>query len=54
MIFKHEEIIGVRNIYAPNDYKERVVLWEWCSSNLPKVYWIFVGDFNMVEVGCDK
>ena len=35
--FKYEEdIIGVCNIYALNDYRERVVIWDWCSSNLPK------------------
>ena len=49
-----EDIIGISNICAPNDYKERIVLGEWCSSNLPKASWIFVGVFNMIEKGSDK
>ena len=49
-----EDIIGICNIYARNDYKERIALWDWCSSYLLKASCTFVGDFNMIEVGCDK
>lgn len=47
-------LIGVCNIYAPNDYREQETLWEWLTSGLSKVYWIFLGDFNMVENKEDK
>ena len=49
-----EAEIGICNIYAPNDYRERSKLWEWLANNLPKVKWIFAGDFNMIECPKDK
>ena len=41
-------------MYASNNYRERVELWEWCCVHLPKILWVIVGDFNMVEHRIDK
>lgn len=46
--------VGVKKIYALNDYRERALLWEWLSNNLPNSNWIFMGDFNMIENIQDK
>lgn len=52
---KRDEIVyGICNVYASNNYRERAELWDWCCSNLPKIHWVFVGDFNMVEHRADK
>ena len=39
---------GVFSLYAPNDYKERILLWDWMTT-LPSILWIVGGDFNMIE-----
>lgn len=41
--------IGICNIYAPNDYRDRAVLWDWLADSLPEVNWIVLGDFNMID-----
>ena len=42
------------DIYDPNDYRDRVSLWDWLAGNLPEAKWIIHGDFNMVENSQDK
>lgn len=41
--------LGFCSIYAPNNPRERVALWDWMSKNLPIADWVLGGDFNMVE-----
>ena len=45
--------IGIFSIYAPNDTKDRISLWNWLSA-LPNIPWFFGGDFNMVESQMDN
>ena len=54
VIKQGESVFGVCNVYASNNYRERSELWEWCCVHLPKIPWVFVGDFNMVEHRIDK
>lgn len=55
VLFKHvNKCFGICNLYDANEYKNRALFWDWLSSNLPKVNWIFIGDFNMIESGDDK
>ena len=44
---------GVFSIYAPNEVKDRIILWDWLH-NLANIPWILAGDFNMVENQDDK
>ena len=47
--------LGILNIYAPNDSRERTLLWQELSARLPSdCRWIVSGDFNMVESAQDK
>jgi hypothetical protein len=47
--------LGVGNIYAPNEFRDRCRLWEDMLVQLPSnCKWILVGDFNMVECTKDK
>jgi hypothetical protein len=49
------ENIRFINVYAPNDPKERSILWNENFHNLPQdCKWGFSKDFNMVEVHVDK
>lgn len=50
---KGDTRFGVCSMYAPNDYKERIVLWKWLL-DLPNIPWVVGGDFNMVENDEDK
>lgn len=54
VIKQGESVFGVCNVYASNNYRERSELWEWCCVHLPKIPWVVVGDFNMVEHKIDK
>ena len=45
--------MGFCSIYAPNDAKGRISLWNWLVT-LPDIPWLFGGDFNMVESQIDK
>lgn len=53
VIIKVEVEFGICSIYAPNDYRERVELWNWLSS-LEDIPWFIGGDFNMIEHSQDK
>lgn len=44
---------GICSVYASNDWKERITLWDWID-NLPDLPWIVGGDFNMIESQADK
>lgn len=44
---------GICSIYASNDYKERISLWNWLTS-LPNIPWVMAGDLNMIESQNDK
>lgn len=47
--------LGIVNLYAPNDSRERTLLWQELSATLPSdCRWIVSGDFNMVESAQDK
>ncbi len=47
--------LGVGNIYAPNEPRDRCRLWEDMLVQLPSnCRWILVGVFNMVECVEDK
>ncbi len=47
--------LGVANVYAPNNPKDRYCLWDEMVKCLPKdCRWIFVGDWNMVEARKNK
>jgi hypothetical protein len=42
--------LGSINIYAPNNYINKNILWELLLKKIPRNYsWIVCGDFNMVE-----
>jgi hypothetical protein len=41
-------VLGLANMYAPNDVDVRVDLWHWLTKYLLKVYWLMCGDFNDV------
>ncbi|XP_059067540.1 uncharacterized protein LOC131858343 [Cryptomeria japonica] len=45
--------MGFCSIYAPNDPKKRIALWDWLIT-LPDIPWFFGGDFNMVESQTNK
>ena len=46
---------GLLNIYAPNNAKDRMILWKSIISQLPTVdHWAIAGDFNMVEDVSDR
>ena len=41
---------GLLNIYAPNNARDRMILWKSIISQLPTVdHWAISGDFNMLE-----
>ena len=43
------------NIYAPNNARDRTILWKNILSQLPIVdHWVIAGDFNMLEDVCDR
>ena len=44
---------GVCSIYAPNEVKDQIILWNLLC-NLSNIPWILAGDFNMVENQEDK
>ena len=47
--------LGILNIYAPNESRARIVLWQELTLRLPTDYkWLVSGDFNMVENAQDK
>jgi exonuclease III len=47
--------LGIINIYAPNNYVDKNILWELLLEKIPRNYsWIVCGDFNMVEDKEDK
>ena len=47
--------LGILNLYAPNDTRERTLLWQELSDRLPSdCRWIVSGDFNMLESAQDK
>lgn len=47
--------LGILNIYAPNDPRERTTLWQELTTSLPTdCRWLASGDFNMVENIQDK
>ena len=44
---------GICSLYAPNDYNERIILWDWMTT-LPNIMWLVGGDFNTIEYVDDK
>lgn len=47
--------LGVLNLYAPNNTRDRVVLWQELTTRLPiDCRWLISGDFNMTESAQDK
>jgi exonuclease III len=47
--------VAIANIYAPNSFHERIMLWRDLISCLPQgCRWIMGGDWNMVEQARDK
>jgi hypothetical protein len=47
-------ILGLTNIYAPNDLREIVARWWFLVNELSDVLWLFYGDFDTVEHWEDK
>ena len=47
--------LGILNLYAPNDSRDRITLWQELSTQLPSdCRWLVSGNFNMTESAQDK